>query len=83
LSLSAIKDKTQRGRTVVWGAKFALLVDAAVEPADQIRRLDSECFGYSKKSLNRDWSTCLDLLPVAGRKSVADHVFLRITAGFP
>jgi len=63
--------------------QVALPVDAAIEPVNQIRCLDSECFAYSQEGLNRNWSTCLDLLPVAGRKSVADHVFLSITAGFP
>jgi hypothetical protein len=60
----------------------ALLVDTAVEPVDQIRRLDFKCGADSQKCPYRDRPARFDLLPVTCGKSVADHVFLGVSPGF-
>ena len=60
-----------------------LRVDATIKPANQLRRLYSESSANSQKRLNCNWPARFDLLPMTRGKSVADHVFLRVTAGFP
>ena len=56
-----------------------LLVDATIEPRNQICCLDSKRLANSQKGSYRNWPAGFDLLPVACGKAVADHVFLCVT----
>jgi hypothetical protein len=61
----------------------ALLVDAAIKPINQICCLYPKRFADSQESPYRNWPASLYLLPVAGGKSVTDHVFLRVALPLP
>jgi hypothetical protein len=59
-------------------AKYLFLVDTSIEPGNQLLGLNAKRFRYSQKGSYSDRSACFDLLPMAGRKAEANHVFLSI-----
>jgi hypothetical protein len=58
-----------------------LPIDTVVKPVNQIRCLDPKSPAYPEKSPYGNWPAGFDLLPVARRESIANHVFLRVTVG--
>jgi hypothetical protein len=59
-------------------AKCLFLVDTSVKPSNQLLGLNAKRFRYSQQGSYSDWSACFDLLPMAGRKAEANHVFLGV-----
>ena len=56
----------------------SLLINAAVKSINQLRGSDAEGLRYSQKRSYGYRSASLDLLPMPGRKTKTNHVFLRV-----
>jgi len=58
-----------------------LPIDTVVKPVNQICGFDPKRPAYPQKGPYGNRPSGFDLLPVARRKSVANHVFLGVTVG--